>query len=257
MNERERAIVWRRTQQGLLSDRVEPWRHGTLLEASDFPTYYDFNALRVEDGDPGVEAAALAAIADELQASSIHRRIEVEDEEAGRRLRPGFEVLGWRADRLAWLHRPATRPEVAAPEGVVAVRPAGFADTRALRRAWKAEDPSWGDEPEFLLVEEQAAARRGVRAVIADADGPVGFTTWSAVGEDAEIELAFCLAEHRNRGIGAALLARSVEEAAEAGARHVFIVADDDGDSRRLYERLGFRTVWRQHVFTRLPAKVS
>ena len=30
-------------------------------------------------------------------------------------------------------------------------------------------------------------------------------------------------------------------------------LADDDGDSKRLCERLGFRTVWVRHVFTRVP----
>jgi hypothetical protein len=33
------------------------------------------------------------------------------------------------------------------------------------------------------------------------------------------------------------------------------IEADDEGDAKRLYERLGFRTVWVRHVFTRLPAR--
>jgi GNAT superfamily N-acetyltransferase len=250
---RDRAIAYRRMQQSVLCDRVEPWRHGTLMQAREFPLYYDFNVLRVEDGDPGVEAAALAAVADDLQAGFEHRRIEVDDEEAGRRLRPGFEVLGWRVDRLAWLHRPAEPPAVPAPHGVVAIRPAEFVETRPLRLAWKEEDNAWNDTGEFTRVEEDAAARRGVRAMIAGAGEPVGFTTWSAAGAMAEIELAFCLPAHRGRGIGAALLARTIAEARAAGVEEMLIVADDDGDSKRLYERLGFRTVWRQHLFTRLP----
>jgi hypothetical protein len=38
-----------------------------------------------------------------------------------------------------------------------------------------------------------------------------------------------------------------------AGASETFIIADDEGDSKRLYERLGFAPVWIQHVFLTRP----
>ena len=38
-----------------------------------------------------------------------------------------------------------------------------------------------------------------------------------------------------------------------AGGAATWIIADDEGDSKRLYQRLGFREVWIQHVFTRRP----
>jgi len=47
-------------------------------------------------------------------------------------------------------------------------------------------------------------------------------------------------------------VARALEEAHAAGARHALIEADDHGDAKRLYERLGFRLVWVRHVFTRV-----
>jgi hypothetical protein len=40
-----------------------------------------------------------------------------------------------------------------------------------------------------------------------------------------------------------------------AGATEAFIVADDEGDPKRLYQRLGFRPVWIQHEFTRRPKR--
>ena len=52
---------------------------------------------------------------------------------------------------------------------------------------------------------------------------------------------------------GGALVCRALEEAHAGGARHALIEADEDGDSKRLYERLGFRTVWVRDVFTRVP----
>jgi GNAT superfamily N-acetyltransferase len=248
----EQVAAWRRGQRALICDRAEPWRFGTLYGASGFRSYYDYNLLRVDEGDPGVDAAALAGVADELQAGSAHRRVEVADEEAGRRLRPGFEALGWRADRLAWLHRPSDGLAVEPPPGTT-LRVGSFEEARPLRLAWKAEEP-WGDSDDFYLTEEAAAARRGVRAVLAESGGAdAGFSAFSVAGDLAEVELAYCLPERRGHGIGGALVARTVAEAGAAGATDVFIVADDDGDSRRLYERLGFRLVTREHIFTRLP----
>ena len=59
--------------------------------------------------------------------------------------------------------------------------------------------------------------------------------------------------ERRNGGLGGALVSRALEEGAAEGARHALIEADDDGDSKRLYERLGFRTAWTRYSFTRKP----
>src|SRR4051794_41972269 len=67
------------------------------------PTFWHFNSLRVEGPDPGVSADALVHAADVAQGRLAHRLVEVEDQEAGRRLRPGFEALGWAAESLAWL----------------------------------------------------------------------------------------------------------------------------------------------------------
>ena len=68
-----------------------------------------------------------------------------------------------------------------------------------------------------------------------------------------EVELVFCLPERRGGGLGGALVALALSEASAGGARHALIEADDAGDARRLYERLGFRTVWRRYSFTRRP----
>jgi GNAT superfamily N-acetyltransferase len=67
--------------------------------------------------------------------------------------------------------------------------------------------------------------------------------------------LVFCLPERRNGGMGGALVAAALETAHAEGARHALIEADDDGDSKRLYERLGFRTVWVRHSFTHVAER--
>ena len=134
------------------------------------------------------------------------------------------------------------------------LRVEAFEASRPLRTAWQGES-IWGDPPGFALIEEQVAARRGTRAAVGYLDGePAGFAGFSAHGDTVEIETVFCLPERRNGGLGGALVAQALEEAHAHGARHALIEADDTGDSKRLYERLGFRTVWVRHSFTSTPA---
>jgi ribosomal protein S18 acetylase RimI-like enzyme len=83
----------------------------------------------------------------------------------------------------------------------------------------------------------------------------VAFAAASCHDGTVEIELAFVLPERRGGGLGAAVIGRSLEDAAARGARDALIEADDEGAAKRLYERLGFRTVWVRHVFTRLPGR--
>jgi GNAT superfamily N-acetyltransferase len=193
----------------------------------------------------------VAAAAEPLLADLGHRRIEAEDTAAGARLGPGFAALGWVVERLAVLHRELP---AAAPGGThgADLRIEAFEATRSLRAAWQGES-IWGDEAGFAVIEELVAARRGTRAAVGHLDGaPAGFAGFSAHGDTAEVETVFCLPERRNGGLGGALVARALEEAHAGGARHALIEADDTGEAKRLYERLGFRTVWVRHVFTRV-----
>ena len=252
MSPAERAIGWRHGYHAAVCNRVEPWAHGTVVRADDVPTYYEYNLARVEGADSGLDAEALAAAAEPFLADLGHRRIEVEDTAAGARLAAGFGAMGWVVERLAFLHRelPAAPPG-GAHGAELRVEP--FPATRVLRRAWRGES-IWQEEESFGRSEERVAERRGTRAVIGRHEGePSGFSAFCVHGDTAEVELVFCRPERRNGGLGGALVARALEEAHAAGARHALIEADDHGDSKRLYERLGFRSVWVRHVFTRVP----
>ena len=246
------AVAWRRGYHAAVCDRVEPWAHGTVVRATDVPTYYEYNLARVEGPDPGVSAEQLADAAEPQLADLGHRRIEIEDEAAGARLRPGFEAMGWIAERLAYLYRELPAAARSGTHGAE-LRVEAYEATRSLRLAWQGESV-WRDTPDFLPVEESVAARRGTRAVVGYADGePAGFSAFSARDGGAEVELVFCLPERRNGGLGGDLVARALAEAHAAGAHYALIEADDDGAAKRLYERLGFETVWVRHSFTRLP----
>lgn len=225
---------------------IEPWAHGTVLRTPSAPNFWDANFLRLE-GPSELAPEALSRAADELFAESRHRKIEVEDERAGARLRPFFAAAGWVTDRNAVMHRAGTAHPHADVEEV------DLRETHPLRIEWYLSYEN-DEESQAKLADAQdrVSVRRGMRAfVVRGADGaPVGFTTL-AVGEDAvEIDQLYVTPSARSAGIGG----RLVEAALAAGERDAaWIVTDDEGRARALYQRLGFEAVWRQHAFVRQP----
>jgi ribosomal protein S18 acetylase RimI-like enzyme len=246
---RERAIAWRHAEHARICDVVEPTEHGTLVRCTRMPTFWNYNSLRVEGPDAGASADALVHAADVLQGDLAHRQVEVEDEGAGARLRPGFEALGWAAERLAWLLLDGPAPVGPDLEEVP------FPATVDLRLEWATTAP-WATDPEaarrFAGHEDTVAELRGSRALIArdDAGATIGFVSFGRRDDTAEVEQVYVTDSQRGRGIGGALVSAAVRRARAAAT---LIVADDEADAKRLYERLGFRTVWLQHVFTRRP----
>ena len=218
------------------------------MRCTAHPGFWDYNVLRVEGPDPGVSVDDLAETADRLQGDLRHRRVDVEHEAAGARLQPGFEALGWRVSRLAWM---ALREPPSGPDFEQAPVP----DTRELRLDWARSEGLEVSEAEFQRqadAEEDVARRRGVRALVArdDAGRPSAYALFVTDGETAEVDQVYVRPALRGRGTGGALVAAA---ARAAGASETFIVADDEGDPKRLYLRLGFRPVWIQHEFTRRP----
>jgi ribosomal protein S18 acetylase RimI-like enzyme len=249
---RERAIAFHRSLHAAACDRLVPWEHGTAVFASAYADYWELNSVRVEDGDPGRSAEELLAAVERLQAELDHRHVQIEDEAAGRRLRPGFAALGWDTERLVWME--LTGPAHGAV-AAVEISEVPFAQTGDLRRVWYTTS-GWMRDPkvaqEAIDVQDRVAAHLGSRALIAwgAAGEPSGYVTFSVRAGAAEVEQAFVLEAHRSAGIGGALVAGAV---AAAGAEHTYIVADDEEEAKRLYARLGFAPVWIQHEFIRRP----
>jgi ribosomal protein S18 acetylase RimI-like enzyme len=126
-------------------------------------------------------------------------------------------------------------------------------DTRSLRVEWYLSYENDEAEQEALAdAQDRISVRRGMRAFLVREPGgfPVGFTTL-AVGEDGvEIDQLYVTPRARGKGVGG----RLVESALAAGGRDTaWVIADDDGLARALYQRLGFETVWLQHAFLRQP----
>ena len=129
-----------------------------------------------------------------------------------------------------------------APERAHVIEEVSVPETRALRSEWYGPG-----EAQHVIDAEPYAARRGMRAFVAPGKG----FAWLAVGEDAmELDQLYVTKAARGQGIGQALIATALA----AGARErAWVVADDEGLARALYERNGFAAVWRFHGFTRKP----
>ncbi len=234
-----------------MCDRVEPWAHGTLVRAEAVPGSWDFNLVRVESAEPRLGARAVAAVADDWLGDLGHRRIEVEDEALGTRLRPELLEQGYCAERLLWLLRTGAPP---APADGVSVQEVALADVRALNEAWLVEE-GFGLDTEFLDAEQAFAERRGLRALaVVKGGAAAAYLRILLAGDGAEIDDVYCTPARRGQGLGSALLAAGLRAVAAAGARRTFIGADDAGRPKRLYARVGFRAAWVQHVFTRRAA---
>lgn len=243
-----RALAWRRAQVAAVCDVLEPWEHGLVARATRFPSYFDFNAVVVQQ-PTGLDAEELAAVADELMGGLAHRRLEFEIENEAARLAGGFRALGWRVFRLVAMRLVGPAP----PPGDVPVVEVDYDAVLDLRRAWHEEDFP-GLATDYITDAREVSLARGARVLGALSDGcPIGFAQLEVSGEGIEVQDVFVLPEHRGRGVGGSVTAAAVRWAVERNPRDVWIVADADGRPRHLYERLGFAPVRVWSEFLRLP----
>jgi GNAT superfamily N-acetyltransferase len=246
-DEAQRAREWVHAAQAAVCDVIEPWEHGTVVRATRYPSYWDYNLIRVEDdAELGVEE--LAAFADEALAGLTHRRMGFEVPEAGERVRPGFTSLGWQSQWLVWMLHSGPRVEL---DGL-SVEQVHYDTVRHLRVAWHGEDFPGVDAGDYLDHAGEVAALRGAVVFAAFEGGrPVAFAQLERAGDAAEIASVFVLPEHRGRGLGTAMTRAAIGAAADAG--DLWIVADDEDRPKQLYARLGFRPVWKLLDVLRLP----
>jgi ribosomal protein S18 acetylase RimI-like enzyme len=244
----EPAREWRNELQASVCDVVEPWAHGKVLRASGYPSYWDFNVVRVED-DPGMTATELEAFADEALAGLEHRRVDFDDAKAAARVRPQLEEMGWHTTALVWMRHDEPLP----PGEGAEVEEVPYDAVIELRKAWHRTDYGGVMDPsDWLANAREVAATRRVQVIAVTREGdPVGFAQIERSSDGAEITQVYVLPEHRGDGLGTAMTAAAVELASDAG--DLWIVADAEDRPRELYARLGFRPVWESVEFTRMP----
>lgn len=240
------ARRWRHSAHTAVCDTIEPWEHGTVVRAARYPTYYDFNTVRVEE-EPDMDAAELAAFADRALAGLGHRKLEFEEVEAGERRRRELTSAGWRAMRLVWMrHERPLPPEGGRPP----IEPVPYGGVDALRDAWHREDFAGMEYERYRHAAREVAEARGAVVLAAvEAGAPVGFAQLERDGAGAEVTQVFVRGDRRGRGIGTALTRAAVLAALDSGAGEVWIVADDEDRPKELYARLGFEPAWRMLEF--------
>jgi len=96
----------------------------------------------------------------------------------------------------------------------------------------------------------------GLRFFVGSIGGErAGYTSLLSLGGVGYLDNVVTMPSHRRRGVATATVVAAVRSALAAGDRHVFLLAEKDGDPQRLYERLGFRVRSSIESFTRLRAE--
>ena len=228
---------------------MEEWEHGWIARTPSYPRYFDLSLVHVTD-DPGFTAEEVVNFADRALEGFEHRRVGFEPVEAGERVRPGLEALGWKATRLVWMSHEA--PSRARADARVERVP--YEAAHPLRVAWTHEDFPTLDTTGYFEEARAVSMARGVEVfAVLDAAAAVAFGELEWVGDSAEIASVYVHPDHRGAGLGSAITQAAIE--AGRDARDLWIVADADGRARQIYERLGFREALTLLDFLRLPSE--
>jgi ribosomal protein S18 acetylase RimI-like enzyme len=243
-----RARAWYHGVHAAVCDVFDPWEFGTVVRTTRYPTFFDFNVVRVER-DPGMSVEALVAFADEALAGHAHRRIDFEPTEVAEPLRQAFAPYGYASERLVWMRHEAARPEI---PHEIAVEEVPYDTVRPLRVGWFKEDFPEAELGGHLAEAREVQLLLGARIfAVMDGEDPVGYAQLEHLGGTAEITQVYVRPDHRGRGIGTALTSTAIDAAGDVD--ELWIVGDDEGRPKRLYARLGFRPAWTMVELLRLP----
>lgn len=247
-DELARAIAFDAAQHERLYTRTEPFPGGRAFFHGDFPDVYDLNYLQIEDLACDLEASALADEADRIQGAAglEHRRVQVADEVTGMHLETGFRELGWDIERLLHMahHRgPDRRPSPGTATEI------GLEEMKVARELSLRQEPKKKSEHEIAQLTDTARLMKeaiGARFYAAHASGEIASTCeLYSDGSTAQIEAVITLEQHRNKGLGSAVVVAALDVALSEGHDLVFLIADDDDWPKELYTKLGFDPIGR------------
>jgi predicted GNAT family acetyltransferase len=248
--ELERIVGFSRYLDERCSERIFSSFLATALLCESLPLVHDRNFLRVEDAS--ANANELSALADRILGASglSHRKVVADSAEAGERLAPQFESMGWKVERaVVMVHSGAVEEEQLPLVAEVA--------SEEMLPFW--EEANRGSHPESeelvrqltkhnLLIERCIDCQYFARRL----DGRIvsGCQLYSR-GGTAQVETVGTLEEYRNRGLASSVVKRAVAEAFRTGHDLVWILAEEDDWPKALYAKLGFGPIGRFYDFTR------
>jgi ribosomal protein S18 acetylase RimI-like enzyme len=248
--ELERAVAFEDALLESAAERIERVPLGSAVFTDSLPVVWSLNLLRVEV--TGAATEEIAAEAERLQggAGLEHRRVAIQDEDAGRALEKGFTALGWKPDVFLFM---ASSRE---PDRVIDTREVVEVEREALRPIREAILGEWlGDLDEEVMRQLGESDRRFAAAgnarhfaVLVDGE-PVSSTDLFSDGRTAQIEDVGTLPEHRGAGHASAVVMRALKEARAAGHDFIFLVADARDWPKEMYRRLGFDPVGERYAF--------
>lgn len=215
----------------------------------------------------GLSAAALDSHADRLLGGHgmAHRRLLLEPP-ARARLHDDLVARGYAgAGHLFQVHagQAAAPPPV---PGVEVVEAPVDAVSRAVDRYLQTDpDTLYARDRrtrEQILEHQRTYGPLGGaerRFVVLDGDDVVAWARLWTRGAEAQVEDVVCLAGHRGRGYGRAVVAAATHAALADGPELLFIVADAAGWPKDLYARLGYATAGTLGVYVRFApgARIS
>ena len=254
MDELTRAFEFERRRLERLSTRLERFEFGVAyLDEENRQRYYS-NFLLADKRLGDASAAALIEAGERILggAGYEHRLIILQDERLAERIAHAFQALGFSTSReVTMRHRRDPDRDANLP-----VEEVPFAVVRSLIQEMYREDSDVPEDIALVFAEQHGKYERvaGARFFAARVDGQLaGNCELYQRGDDAQVEHVGTLKQFRGRGVARSVILGAVRAASEAGARHVFIVTDEDDWPRHLYARLGFDQIGRTWEFLRSP----
>jgi ribosomal protein S18 acetylase RimI-like enzyme len=246
----ERAATFEDALLEAAAERIERVHLGSAVFTDSLPVIWSLNFLRVED--TGASAEEIAAEAERLQggAGLEHRRVAIQDENAGRNLEEGFSALGWKPDVFLFMV-PQREPNRSVDTSAVIE-----VEREALRPIREAILGEWlGDlDGEVMRQIGESDRRFAVAgnarhfAVVVDGEA-VSSTDLFSDGRTAQIEDVGTLPDHRGAGHASAVVTKALEEAFAMGHDFIFLVADARDWPKEMYRRLGFDGIGERYAF--------
>ena len=254
MDELTRAFEFERRWLERLSTRLQRFEFGVAYLDEEYRQRYFSNFLLADKRLNDASAEALIEAGERIlgEAGYEHRLIILRDEGWAERFAPAFQALGFSTSReVTMTHR--RDPDRVAN---LPVEEVPFAVVRSLIQEMYREDPDLPEDIALLFAEQHGKYERvaGARFFAARVDGRLaGNCELYQGGDDAQVEHVGTLKQFRGRGVARSVILRAVQAARETGARHVFIVTDEEDWPRHLYARLGFDQIGRTWEFLKSP----